>query len=88
MSPTEIKTPKAIICIYINKERLWLKVDKFKNNSYCGYIDSTPISKGITHNQCVKCQSTQKQSGGNKKMILVFVFVWTIIYRNENLFML
>ena len=32
MSPGEIKLPTAIKFIYRNKERLWLKVDKFENN--------------------------------------------------------
>ena len=45
MSPSKVKTSKAIKFIYINKERLWLKVDKFENNCYCVYIDSKPISK-------------------------------------------
>ena len=54
MSPSKIKTPKAIKFIYINKERLRLKVDKFENNYDCGYLGSKPISKGITYNQYVK----------------------------------
>jgi hypothetical protein len=54
MSPGKSKTPKVIKFIYRNKERLWLKVDKFENNYYHGYVDSKPISKGITYNQYVK----------------------------------
>ena len=54
MSPSKVNTPKAIKFIYRDKERLWLKVDKFENNYDYGYVDSKPISKGITHNQYVK----------------------------------
>ena len=45
MSPSKVKTPKAIEFVYRDKERLWLKVGKFENNYYYGYIDSKPISK-------------------------------------------
>ena len=46
--------PKAVKFIYRNKERLWLRVDMFENNYYYGYVDSKPISKGITYNQDIK----------------------------------
>ena len=59
MSPSKVKTPKVIKFIYRNKERLWLKVDKFENNYYYGYVDSKPISKGSTYNQYVKLHKTQ-----------------------------
>ena len=49
-SPSKVKTPKVIKFIYRNKERLWLRVDMFENNYYYGYVDSKPISKGITYN--------------------------------------
>ena len=29
---------------YRNKELLWLKVDKFENNYYSGYVDNKPES--------------------------------------------
>ena len=32
MSLSKVKTPKVIKFIYRNKERSWLKVDKFENN--------------------------------------------------------
>ena len=54
MSPSKIKTPKAFEFIYRNKERSWLKVDKFGNNYYYAYADCKPISEGITYNQYVK----------------------------------
>ena len=54
MCPSKIRTPKATKFVYRYKERLWLKVDKFENNYYYGYVDSKPISKGITYNQYVK----------------------------------
>ena len=38
---------KLIKFIYRNKERLWLRVVKFENNYYYGYIDNIPISKTI-----------------------------------------
>ena len=53
-SPSKVKTPKVIKFIYRNKERLWLRVDMFENNYYYGYVDSKPISKGITYNQYIK----------------------------------
>ena len=59
MNPSKIKTPKLIKFIYRNKERLWLKVDKFENNYYYGYVDSKPISKGITYNQYVKVHKSK-----------------------------
>ena len=48
------KLPKYIKFIYRNKERLWLKVDKFESNYYYGYVDSKPKSKGVTYNQYIK----------------------------------
>ena len=45
---------KLIKFIYRNKERLWLRVVKFENNYYYGYIDNIPISKGIKFNQYIK----------------------------------
>ena len=45
---------KLIKFIYRNKERLWLKVHKFENNYYYGYIDNIPISKTIKYNQYIK----------------------------------
>ena len=42
------------IFIYRNKERLWLRVVKFENNYYYGYIDNIPISKGIKKNQYIR----------------------------------
>ena len=38
---------KLIKFIYRNVERLWLRVVKFENNYYYGYIDNIPISKTI-----------------------------------------
>ena len=54
MGSSKLKLPKVIKFIYRNKERLWLKVDKFENNYYYGYVDSKPLSKGITYNQYVR----------------------------------
>ena len=45
---------KLIKFIYRNVERLWLRVVKFDNNYYYGYIDNEPISKGITYNQHIR----------------------------------
>ena len=45
---------KLIKFIYRNKERLWLRVVKFENNYYYGYIDNIPISKGINKNQYIR----------------------------------
>ena len=45
---------KLIKFIYRNKERLWLRVVKFENNYYYGYIDNIPISKSIKYNQYIK----------------------------------
>ena len=45
MSTSKVKTSKSILFICRNKERLWLKVDKFENNYDYGYIDSKPRSK-------------------------------------------
>ena len=54
MAANQMKTPKLVKFVYRNKERLWLRVDKFENNYYYGYVDNKPISKGITHNQYVR----------------------------------
>ena len=48
------KLPKFIKFIYRNKERLWLRVVKFENNYYYGYIDNIPISKGIKKDQYIR----------------------------------
>ena len=48
------KIPKLIKFIYRNKERLWLRVVKFENNYYYGYIDNIPISKGIKKDQYIR----------------------------------
>ena len=40
--------------IYRNKERIWLRVVKFENNYYYGYIDNIPISKGIKKDQYIR----------------------------------
>ena len=45
---------KLIKFIYRNKERLWLRVVKFENNYYYGYIDNIPISKGIKKDQYIR----------------------------------
>ena len=45
---------KLIKFIYRNKERLWLRVVKFENNYYYGYIDNIPISKGIKKYQYIR----------------------------------
>ena len=45
---------KLIKFIYRNKERLWLRVVKFENNYYYGYIDNKPISKAIKNNQYIR----------------------------------
>ena len=45
---------KLIKFIYRNTERLWLRVVKFENNYYYGYIDNIPISKGIKYNQYIR----------------------------------
>ena len=49
-----VKIPKLIKFIYRNKERLWLRVVKFENNYYYGYIDNIPISKGIKKYQYIR----------------------------------
>ena len=46
--------PKFVKFSYRNQELLWLKVDKFENNYYYGYVDNEPLSKGIAHNQHVR----------------------------------
>ena len=48
------KLPKLIKFIYRNKERVWVRVIKFKNNYQYGYIDNIPISKTIKFNQYIK----------------------------------
>ena len=48
------KIPKLIKFNYRNIERIWLRVVKFENNYYYGYIDNKPISKGIKYNQYIK----------------------------------
>ena len=48
------KLPKYIKFIYRNKERLWLKVHKYENNYYFGYIDNIPISKTIKYGQYIR----------------------------------
>ena len=45
---------KLIKFIYRNKERLWLRVVKFENNYYYGYIDNIPISKGIKKDRYIR----------------------------------
>ncbi len=47
-------TPKFIKFNYRNKERLWLRVVKYENNYYFGYIDNIPISKTIKYNQYIR----------------------------------
>ena len=59
MSPSKIKAPKVVKLISRNKGRLWLRVDKFQKNYYYGYIDSNPISHGITYNQYVKIHESK-----------------------------
>ena len=46
--------PKFVKFSYRNKELLWLKVDKFEDNYYCGYVDNKPISTGIKYKQYIK----------------------------------
>ena len=48
------KLPKFIKFNYRNKERLWVRVHKFENDYYYGYIDNKPISKGITKDQYIR----------------------------------
>ena len=48
------KLPKFIKFNYRNIERLWVRVVKFENNYYYGYIDNKPIPKSIKHNQYIK----------------------------------
>ena len=48
------KIPKYIKFNYRNIERIWLRVVKFENNYYYGYIDNKPISKSIKYNQYIK----------------------------------
>ena len=46
--------PKFVKFNYKNKELLWLKVDKFEDDYYCGTVDNKPISKGIKYKQYIK----------------------------------
>ena len=46
--------PKFVKISYRSKELLWLKVDKFENNYYSGYVDNKPLSKGIAYNQYIR----------------------------------
>ena len=46
--------PKLVKFSYRNKERIWVRVHKFENNYYYGYIDNKPISKGIKYNQYIR----------------------------------
>ena len=46
--------PKFIKFNYRNIERIWVRVHKFENNYYYGYIDNKPISKGITYGQYIR----------------------------------
>ena len=48
------KLPKIVKFISRNVERLWLRVAKFENNYYYGYIDNIPISKTIKYNQYIR----------------------------------
>ena len=48
------KTPKFIKFNYRNVERVWVRVDKFQNNYYQGYIDNIPVSKGIKYKQYIR----------------------------------
>ena len=59
MSPSKVKAAKSVKFIYRNKERLWLKVDTFEITYCYGYVDSKPISKGITYNQYVKIHGSK-----------------------------
>ena len=47
-------TPKFIKFNYRNKERLWLRVIKYENNYYYGYIDNIPISTNIKYKQYIR----------------------------------
>ena len=47
-------TPKYIKFNYRNKERVWVRVEKFQNNYYFGYIDNIPISKGLKYKQYIR----------------------------------
>jgi hypothetical protein len=46
--------PKFVKFNYKNKELLWLKVDKFEDDYYCGTVDNKPLSKGIKYKQYIK----------------------------------
>ncbi len=46
--------PKYIKFNYRNKERVWLRIVKYENNYYYGYIDSIPISKTLKYKQYIR----------------------------------
>ena len=50
----KLSIPKFVKCRYRNKELLWLKIDKFGNNYYYGYLDSKPLSNSIKYKQYIK----------------------------------
>ena len=47
-------TPKFIKFNYRNVERVWLRIVKYENNYYYGYIDSIPISKTLKYKQYMR----------------------------------
>ena len=55
-----IKIPKFIKFNYRNIERIWVRVVKFENNSYYGYIDNKPISKTIQYNQYIRVNKNKE----------------------------
>ena len=46
--------PKYIKFNYRNVERVWLRVVKYENNYYFGYIDNIPISKSLKYKQYMR----------------------------------
>ena len=46
--------PKYIKFTYRNKERVWVRVEKFQINYYYGYIDNILISKTIKYKQYIR----------------------------------
>ena len=46
--------PKFIKFNDRNIEIIWVRVHKFENNYYYGYIDNKPISKGIIKDQYIR----------------------------------
>ena len=48
------KIPKFIKFNYRNMERLWVRVAKYENNDYFGYIDNIPISRSIKYGQYIR----------------------------------